>query len=225
MRHIAAVVLDVDGTLIDSNDAHAHSWAETLRSAGVDTSFEAIRPLIGMGGDKLLPKVSGIEEDSSEGQWLSDRRGALFKEKYLPTIAAFPGARELVRHMAEQGLQLVVASSAGSELKDLLQIAEVEEFLDAQTSSEDAERSKPDPDIVQAALDKLGCDASQVVMLGDTPYDVEAALRAGISIIALRCGGWSDEDLAGAIAIYDDPADLLANYDRSPLAGERSVGS
>ena len=115
--------------------------------------------------------------------------------------------------------RLVVASSAKEdELKELIKIAGAEEFIEDKTSSSDAENSKPDPDIVQAALDELGLAPDEVIMLGDTPYDVEAAARAGIKTIGLRSGGWQDADLRGAEAVYADPADLLARYDSSPLA-------
>ena len=121
--------------------------------------------------------------------------------------------------MKDDGLKLVVASSAKEdELKELIKIAGAEEFIEDKTSSSDAENSKPDPDIVQAALDELGLAPDEVIMLGDTPYDVEAAARAGIKTIGLRSGGWRDADLRGAEAVYADPADLLARYDSSPLA-------
>jgi phosphoglycolate phosphatase-like HAD superfamily hydrolase len=121
--------------------------------------------------------------------------------------------------MQNDGLKLFVASSAEQdELAQLLEIAGVTDFIQKKTSSDDAKRSKPDPDIVQTTLEKMGYAPSEVVMLGDTPYDLQAAQKAGVPLIALRCGGWTDPDLAGAIAIYHDPADLLAHYDTSPLA-------
>jgi phosphoglycolate phosphatase-like HAD superfamily hydrolase len=122
-------------------------------------------------------------------------------------------------------LRLVVASSATEEeLRGLLKVCGADEFIEGKTSSNDAERSEPDPDIVQAALKDVALPPSDVLMLGDTPYDVEAAGRAGVPVIGLRCGGWDDAGLAGAAAVYEDPADLLAHYDSSPLAGA-SAGS
>ncbi|HYJ80259.1 MAG TPA: HAD family hydrolase, partial [Longimicrobiaceae bacterium] len=131
----------------------------------------------------------------------------------------FTAARELLERMRADGLTLVVATSASKDdLGALLKAAGVEDLIDASSTSSDAEESKPDPDIVQAALDAAGCDPGEAVMLGDTPYDIEAASRAGVGCVALRCGGWwSDEDLAGATAVYDDPADLLARYEDSPF--------
>ena len=217
-KPIRGVILDVDGTLVDSNDAHARAWVEALAEEGIRVEFERVRPLIGMGGDKLLPEISGIEEESPEGKRISERRGEVFKEKYLPSIKPCRGSRELLKRMKGDGLKLVVASSAKEdELDPLLEIAGASGLIEEKTSSDDAENSKPDPDIIQAALDGSGLSPEEAVMLGDTPYDIEAAKKAGVDTVALRCGGWKDEDLAGAIAIYDDPADLLAHYDRSPL--------
>ena len=214
-----AVLIDVDGTLVDSNDAHARSWVDVLAECGHPTSFERVRPLIGMGGDKLLPAVSGVSEDSPEGKRISERRREVFLTRYLPALRAFPRAADLLRRMRADGLKLVVATSANDEeLRPLLRVAGVEDLIDGATSSDDAERSKPDPDIVAAALQRSGAPAAEALMLGDPPYDVEAATRAGVGVIALRCGGWTDDELRGAREIYDDPADRLAHYDRSAFA-------
>jgi HAD superfamily hydrolase (TIGR01509 family) len=177
-----------------------------------------------MGGDKLLPEVIGVEEDSDEGKPIIETRKHILKDKYMPTLRPTPGARALLQRIHQDGLQLVVATSSNPEdLKDLLKAAEIDDLIEAAASSGDAENSKPDPDIVQAALQKAGCTPDETIMLGDTPYDVQAASKAGVSIIALRCGGWSDPDLKGAIAIYDDPADLLAHYAESPLGKAEKV--
>jgi HAD superfamily hydrolase (TIGR01509 family) len=211
--------LDVDGTLVDSNDAHAHSWVEALAEHGIDVPFERVRRLIGKGGDKLLPEVSGIPEDSPQGQAISKLRQAIFKERYLPHLRPTRGARELLHFLRERGFRRAVASSAKEdELGALLRICGGEALVEHKTSSDDADRSKPDPDIVGAALQKLGLSPGEVVMLGDTPYDVEAAGRAGIGTVAVRCGGWDDAGLAGALAVYADPADLLEHFATSALA-------
>jgi len=218
LKNIRGVILDIDGTLVDSNDAHARAWVEALAEEGIEVPFEKVRPLIGMGGDKLLPRVSGLEEDSPRGKRIGERRGEIFKARYLPGLKAFPATRELLVKMRELGLKLVVATSAKEdELKPLLKIAGAADLIEEKTSSDDAENSKPDPDIVKAALDESGLSVDEAVMIGDTPYDVEAASRAGLKAIAFRSGGWNDADLARAIAIYDGPADLLAQYDSSPL--------
>lgn len=220
MERPTGVLLDVDGTLVDSNDAHARAWVQALAEAGVRADFDTVRRLIGKGGDKLLPEVSGIDAASSQGKAISARRGEIFQAEYLPGLKPFPGVRELLARMKAAGLKLAVASSAKEdELGPLLKVCGADEFIEAQTSSDDAENSKPDPDIVHAALKRLGLPPERVVMLGDTPYDVEAATKAGVRTVALRCGGWGDADLRGAVRVYADPADLLALFGDSPFGG------
>jgi HAD superfamily hydrolase (TIGR01509 family) len=220
MNTIRAVIFDTDGTLVASNDYHAAAWIEVLHAAGhADISFERVRALIGMGGDKVLPELLGIEKESSEGEELSERRSATFKGTYLPRLRPYPCTRELLAAIRERGLEVAIASSAQTdELEPMLELAGASDLLQAQTSSSDAEQSKPDPDVIEATLEQLGEPADAVLMVGDTPYDIESARRAGVATIAFRCGGWwSDEELGGAVAIYDDPADLLAHLDESPL--------
>lgn len=211
-------LLDVDGTLIDSNDAHAQSWVETFAEFRYDVSYERVRELIGKGGDKLLPEAIRVEKDSDLGRDIVKHRAALFKKTYLPGIRPFPRARELLLELRARGLSLVVATSASEqELTDLLVAGGVEDLIHASATSSDAKDSKPDPDIVKAALRNGACAPHDAVMLGDTPWDVEAARRAGVAIVALRCGGWDDAALGNATAIYDDPSALLANLDSSPF--------
>lgn len=219
LKHaLRGVILDVDGTLIDSNDAHARAWEEALGEAGYVVPFARIRELIGMGGDQIMPIITGLEAEDTEAKRISSRRGAIFEERYLADVQAFPGARELVQRMHANKLRLVIATSAqAEELDGLLAPVDIGELIEEETTSSDAKSSKPAPDVVQAALDKLGLAAGEVLMLGDTPYDIEAASRAGVKTVGLRCGGHDDEKLSGAIAIYDDPADLLAHYDESPF--------
>jgi len=218
-RRLRGVIWDIDGTLINSNDAHARAWVSALAEAGVDVSFADVRPLIGMGGDKLLPRLAGVEHDSPRGERISKRRGEIFKAEHLPNIRPFPKTRELLSRLKGWGLALAVASSAkGEELAGFLDIARVRDLIETATSSSDAARSKPDPDIVHVALERLGYEPHDVFMVGDTPYDVEAASKLGVRTIALRSGGRSDADLAGAVAIYDDTAQLLEQLEDSPLA-------
>ncbi|MDB5336150.1 MAG: ppaX 1 [Planctomycetaceae bacterium] len=213
-----AVLLDVDGTLIDSNDAHAHAWVDALLESNISVEFAVVRRLIGMGGDKLLPKVANIDAESRQGKAISQRRGEIFQSKYLPEIRPFPDVGVLLRRMEQENLILAVASSAKeNELDSLLGLFDGKNFIQLTTSSDDVDNSKPDPDIIEVALGRLGHPREAVILLGDTPFDVEASLRAGIRAIALRCGGWSDIDLQGAVQIYDDPADLLIHFDKSPL--------
>ncbi|MBE9178858.1 HAD family hydrolase [Oculatella sp. LEGE 06141] len=217
---LEGVILDIDGTLVLSNDAHAQAWVEAFAASGYDVPFERVRPLIGMGGDQVIPKlVPGLNKDEGDGKAVSERRKELVLQKFGPHFVPTNGARDLVLKLQEAGLHLIVASSAtNQELELLLKVAKVDNLLHETTTSSDAAASKPEPDIVVAALNKSNMAAENVVMLGDAPYDIEAAARAGVQVIALRCGGFDDERLAGAIAIYNDPADLLQHYDQSPLA-------
>jgi HAD superfamily hydrolase (TIGR01509 family) len=211
------VIFDVDGTLVDSNDAHAQAWVEALAEAGHRVPFERIRRMVGMGGDKLLPEV-GVAAEGEPGESIAKRRGEIFAQKYLPHLRALPGARDLVARLRALGYRLGVASSAQpQELAPLLRVAGVEDLLRERTSAGDVDESKPDPDVVLAALQRLRLAPPAAVMIGDTPYDVESARRAGVAVIGFRSGGWSDADLRGALAVYDGPADLLARLDGSPL--------
>ena len=221
---LRGVIFDIDGTLVDSNAAHAQSWVETLAEAGYEVPFDVIWPMVGMGGDKLLPSATGIESDSPQGKRLSARRWELFRRNYLPHLEPTPGARELVSRMKRDGLKLLVASSAkGDELQLLLEAASVADLIKLRTSASDAKESKPDPDIVQAAVRNSGFEPDELMMLGDTPYDVQAAIGANVQLIGLLSGGWTMSELSGAIAIYDDPADLLRWYDDSPMSEGRTM--
>lgn len=219
---LQAVILDVDGTLVLSNDAHAQAWVEAFAAYGYEVSFEQVRPLIGMGGDQVIPKVvPGLTDEEGDGKAISEQRKELILNSYGPKLLPTNGSRQLIQHMQQIGLQLIIASSATSqELQVLLKAAQVDDLLKdiEATTSSDADASKPAPDIVEVALKKLKIEPSQVLMLGDTPYDIESAAGAGVGVIALRCGGFDDQSLAAAKAIFDDPADLLAHYTDSPLS-------
>jgi HAD superfamily hydrolase (TIGR01509 family) len=213
-----AVILDMDGTLIDSNDAHVQAWVEALRANGREVTEKDIRPWIGMGGDNLLPAAVKIDKESEEGKKISDERGEIYKSRFLPHLKPFPEVRPLLERMKKDGLKLIVAtSSPEDEVGKAVEIVGVGDLLEDVTSASDAGKSKPDPDVVKAALDRLKLPAEDVVMLGDTPYDIQAAGKIGIDVIAFRSGGFEDKDLEDAIAIYDGAADLLARYDDSPL--------
>ena len=217
-----AVLFDVDGTLVDSNDAHADAWVEAFTKHGVKVDWLKVRRCIGMGGDKLMPEVSGLDEESPQGSKIAEDRGEIFKRDFLPKIKPLRDAKKLVAAVKALGCTAVAASSAREdELTPLLKIAGAEWLMDAATSSDDAEESKPEPDIVLAALKRARVKAGEAIMIGDTPYDVEAASRAGVKIIGFRSGGWGDADLKGAIAVYDGPWDLLERIDDSPLAKAR----
>lgn len=218
---IRGLIVDVDGTLVLSNDAHAQAWVDAFAEHGYDVPFERVRPLIGMGGDKLMPEVvPGLSDKEGDGKAIAERRKEIFAERYAPRLQPAPGARDLLLRLRKNDVRIVVGSSAKQEeLDSLLKAAQVADLIDDATTSSDAEASKPAPDIVAVALQKIKLPPDQVLMLGDTPYDIQSAGDAGVGVIAVRCGGFSDDDLRNAIAIYNDPADLLAHYDDSPLTG------
>lgn len=219
MGHIRGVILDVDGTLVDSNDAQARSWLEALAQYGHFVPYEELRWSIGEGGDQLIPQTIGLSSQSSEGKKISARRKAVFNQLYMPTLQAFPETRELVQRIRKSGLKVAIGSSAPQdELMAELRIANIEDLVDVIVSASDVAHSKPNPSIVDVALKKLELPPDAVVMIGDTPYDIEAAAKAHVGTIAMRTGGWTNKELARAIAIYNDPADLLAHYETSPLA-------
>jgi HAD superfamily hydrolase (TIGR01509 family) len=180
---LKGVILDIDGTLVLSNDAHAQAWVEAFAEFGYSIKFEDVRPLIGMGGDQIIPKFApGLSDKEGKGKEIADRRKELVITKYGPRLSPANGTRELLLKMRSDGLQLIIASSAtAQELSVLLQAARVDELLtqDEATTSSDAEASKPEPDIVQAALSKSAMQPQEVIMLGDTPYDIEAAKKSG----------------------------------------------
>jgi HAD superfamily hydrolase (TIGR01509 family) len=216
------VLLDVDGTLLLSNDLHAETWAEALAEAGHDVPAARVRRLIGMGGDKLLPEL-GIDVDDDRREELAERKKALFAER-LPSLQPAPGARALLERLRADGQVLVVATSAEEdEVRGLLRQAGVDDLIERHTTASDVENSKPDPDIVTAAARRSGLPLAALVMLGDTPYDVAAATAAGVAAVAVRCGGWEDDALAGAAAVYDDPAHLLREFERSPLVAPQAA--
>lgn len=226
MTRYEAVILDMDGTLVDSNWAHARAWVDALHEFDYDPPYADVLPLIGMGGDQLLPLVAdGLQKSSERGQKVAARKKEIFHEVYFPQVKPFPQVRELVERMRHDGLSVVVGTSSGkNDAQRLLDMVGITDLIDSATSADDAQRSKPAPDIILAALEKSGLPAEKVVMVGDTPYDIQAAEPTGVGVIALRCGGWSDENLAGALEIYDSPADLLAHYDESRLGAKAQAG-
>jgi HAD superfamily hydrolase (TIGR01509 family) len=212
------VLLDIDGTLLDSNAGQAHAWEDAFAERGYSIPWDAIFPIVGLGGDKLLAQLeTGLSDKEGIGKEIAQRRKEIFRQRYLPGIKPTLGARELVERLKQEGMTPVIATSAeGDELEALLDAAGVADLIDLRATASDASGSKPDPDIVHAALEKSESTPQESIMVGDTPYDIEAARKEGVAAIAFRCGG-HDDDLKGALAIYDNPADLVRSWNESPL--------
>jgi HAD superfamily hydrolase (TIGR01549 family) len=211
-----AVLFDIDGTLLDTNYFHTVSWWQALREAGEDIAMARIHPLIGMGSDQLLQDLLGEEREG-----LSDLHAKYYKE-FKPDLHAFPRAAELLAEVGKRGAQIVLATSSKEEdLDELLRALGAEDGVVEEIVHGDmVGSSKPAPDIFAVAMERLGLDAVQTMVLGDTRWDIEAAAKLGLDVVCVLTGGWTRADLtaAGAVGVYDDVADLLASLDDSPLA-------
>lgn len=218
MKHqpVEAAIFDVDGTLIDSVDFHAIAWVEAFSEFGVTTAFDKVRRQIGKGGDNLLPVFLSQKQIHEFGEDLENFRSGHFKRKYLGYLRPFAGVRPLFERLIANGIKIALASSAKpDELQVYKKIAEIDDLLDAETSSDDVRDSKPDPDIFHAAVRQLhGTGKDGIVVFGDTPYDAEAAVKAGLRTIGVLCGGFSAGSLTkgGCSAIYRSPSNILINY-------------
>ena len=218
---IRAVIFDLDGTLVDSNELHAQAWQETFRQYGKDIPLEQLRRQIGKGGDQYLPVFLDEREMQEIGPEVEKFRADLFKRKYLERVRPFPKVKELFQRLRSDGKRIALGSSGNNEeVTHYAELAEIGELFETQTTKSDVDHSKPRPDVFLSALRLLGTAADETIVVGDTPYDVQAAKKAQLQTIGLRCGGFPEDELRayGAIAIYNDPADLLASYERSPLA-------
>ena len=221
MTDPTVAVLDIDGTLVDSNYQHALAWYRALRSVGETYPVWRLHRLIGMGGDQVVTAVGGEDLERRVGDQAREQQGREVDE-LLEEMAPLPGARDLLEAIKERGHRLVLASSAQQRHVDVfLDKLDARGIADAWTSSADVETSKPAPDLLQVALEKLGAppDVPSVV-IGDSVWDVEAAKRAGMPAFVVRSGGFGDDELreAGAIAIYDTPGDLAKALADTPLA-------
>ena len=218
---IKAVLFDIDGTLVDSNEHHVTAWQQVFEEAGSHFGRQTIHDQIGKGTDMLVPTL--LPDVDEEGQRrLGDAHGKMFTSRFLDGIEPFADATALLRRVHAAGMRVVLASSASSrELDHYIDLLDARDLVAETTCSDDVENTKPAPDIFAVALDKLDpLVPDDAIVVGDTPYDIESAGKCGIAAIGLRSGGFADATLerAGAIAIYNDVAALLHDFDESPLA-------
>ncbi|MEV7135127.1 HAD family hydrolase [Arthrobacter sp. NPDC093128] len=213
------VLFDVDGTLVDSSYLHTLAWWQAFRQVGLDVPMASIHRSVGMGGDKLVDRLLPTGRDKTRDAAIMAAHGAVFAT-YWPALRAFDGARDLLAQCYESGFAVALASSArAQDLEVLRSTLRADSFIHAATSANDAKESKPDPDILEAALEAIGLDAGDAVYVGDAVWDVYAAGKLGIPTIGLTCGGTSAAELleAGAVEIYENPRDLLSNLRDSAL--------
>jgi HAD superfamily hydrolase (TIGR01549 family) len=214
---VEAALLDVDGTLIDTNYHHALAWYRAFRRHGIVLPLWRIHRSIGMGGDQLVRALVGEETDREKGDEIRETRDTLYQE-LIGEVEPLHGSHELIADLKERGLRVVLASSApNDELEHYLELLDARDLTDAWTTKDDVEASKPAPDLVVAALDKAGTD--KAVMIGDTRWDIEAAAKAGIETFCVVTGGWSEQELrdAGAVAVFESVDDLRERLDETPL--------
>ena len=210
-----AILLDVDGTIVDSNDKHADCWVEAFAHFGKQVDRNTIRGQIGKGGDLLVPDTLNAREMRDFGEPLKKYRGELWKEQYMKTVAPFAGAVESMRAIHARGVRLALASSSNpDEVEYYVELLGVEDLLEGATSKEDAELSKPSPEIFQAALERVKSDPARTFAVGDTPYDILAAHRVPLPVIAVRCGGFPEDTLKKAEFVFDDLAEMTRELDR-----------
>lgn len=218
---LQAVLFDIDGTLIDSVDKHVIAWNLAFQSEGLPQEEDHVRAQIGKGSDLLLPALLP-DADEQLRRRISRRHADLFQSIYLDEVRPFAGATALVRKVHEKGLKVSLASSAAQkEVAHYIRVLGIEDAVSATVSIDDVETSKPSPDIFAVALGKLDLSPESAIAVGDTPYDVIAALAAGLNTIGVSSGPFSRAELidAGAAAVYDDVSALLKDFDTSALSG------
>ena len=218
-----AVIFDVDGTLIDSVDLHGKAWQDALKHFGKVAEFQQVRDQIGKGGNELLPEFLSKEEIEKRGEQIKAYRSEIFRKNYLHLVKPFPMVRELFVRIKQAGKAIAIGSSAKErELDHYLSLLNVQEPCGCKTCADDTERAKPHPDIFQVALEKLRVKATQAIVIGDSPYDAEAASKAGIRSIGFLCGGFKSSALlqAGMLDLYKNPEELLTKYSQSIIETE-----
>jgi HAD superfamily hydrolase (TIGR01549 family) len=214
---VEAALLDVDGTLIDSNYQHALSWYRAFKQHGFVLPLWRIHRAVGMGGDQLVPALVGDDVDRERGDEIRDTRDGLYQE-LIDEVEPLEGGHELIADLKDRGLKVVLASSSPEdELEHYLELLDARDLADAWTTKEDVDATKPAPDLVRAAMDKAGTESA--VMVGDTRWDIEAAAKAGIETVCLITGGWSEQELrdAGAAAVFESVDDLRGRLGETPF--------
>jgi HAD superfamily hydrolase (TIGR01509 family) len=215
---VEAALLDVDGTLIDSNYHHALAWYRAFRRHDIVLPLWRLHRAVGMGGDQLVPALVGPELDKEQGDDIRAARDEIYTGGLMEEVAPLEGAHQLIAELKDRGLRVVLASSSpGDELERYLDLLDARELADAWTTKDDVEATKPEPDLVLAALEKAKTESA--VLVGDTPWDVEAASKAGVETLCVITGGWSKQELreAGAIAVFESVDDLRVRLDETPL--------
>jgi HAD superfamily hydrolase (TIGR01549 family) len=208
-----AALLDVDGTLVDSNYQHALAWYRAFRRSGIVLPLWRIHRHVGMGGDQLVPALAGDDVDQERGDEIRELRGEEF-QRLIEEIEPLEGSRELIVDLKQRGLTVVLASSSPQdELDHYLELLGARELADCWTTDDDVQATKPEPDLVRAALEKAG--TGEGVMVGDTPWDIEAARKAGIETVCVITGGFSEQELreAGAAAVFESVEQLRQRLD------------
>src|SRR5215213_3679660 len=214
-----AAILDVDGTLVDTNYHHAIAWYRDFRQNGVMLPIWRIHRHIGMGGDQLVEALGGKQLENEKGDDIRDAESVIYRE-LMSEVEPLADARELIEDLKRGGHAVVLASSAkASEVDYYLDLLDARELADSWTTSADVESTKPAPDLVKAALDKAG--GGEAVMVGDTTWDIEAAARAKVPTIAVLTGGFAEAELreAGAACVFDSIDELRQRIDETPLSG------
>jgi HAD superfamily hydrolase (TIGR01509 family) len=214
------VILDVDGTLVDNIYQHSLAWYRAFRRYDIVVPVVRIHRHLGMGGDQIVTALVGEEVEEAVGAELREAWVDEF-DLMIDEVRPLPGASDLIKALKDRGREVVLASSAQPQHTDrFLDLLGVREVVDGWTTSEDVERTKPEPDLIEVALERVGGEAGDAVMVGDTTWDIEAASKLGIPVVAVRTGGFGDDELlgAGASAVYDTPAAVLAELDDGPLA-------
>ncbi|HWI22217.1 MAG TPA: HAD family hydrolase [Baekduia sp.] len=214
-----AAILDVDGTLVDTNYQHALAWYMAFREHGITVPIWRAHRHIGMGGDQLVPALAGDEVEAELGDDLRTAESVLFRAS-IQTTSAFDGARALLEELKDRGVPMVLASSANQqEAEHYLDLLDARDLVDGWTTAADVDATKPEPDLILAAMQKI--DVQEAVMIGDTPWDVRAAERAGVPTITVLTGGFSEQELmeAGAVAVFESIDELRERLDETPLGG------